>query len=307
MNIVFFGSDDFAAKSLEALIRSDHKVLACVTQPDRPKGRNLILSAPLPKIISGKYGIDVLQPRDLRNEDFVENLKSYKVDLFVVIAYGRILTNEILDLPEKFSINVHGSLLPKYRGAAPINWAVINGDSKTGITIAKIDQRLDSGDILSQKEVEIKDSDTSLTLRNRMIDLSPDFLLSCLDDIEKDCVCVKKQDNASVSLAPKLTKSLGLIDWNKTALEIHNLIRGLLPWPSAYTLYRGKMLKILESEIIDENSSSGKITSLSKEGFIVSAKDKSLLIKRVHLESSKPMDAVSFTAGHKIEVETILG
>lgn len=308
MKIVFFGSDDFASKNLESLVSSGHEVLACVTQPDRPKGRDLKIALPLPKIVSGKYGIDVLQPKDLKNAGFLENLKSYDADLFVVIAYGRILTKEILEIPKMFSINVHGSLLPKYRGAAPINWVIINGDEKTGITIAKIDQKLDSGDILKQKELEIKKDDTSATLRARMIDESIDFLLNCLSDIKNNNISFQKQDSSKVSIAPKLTKDLGCIDWNKSAFKIHNLIRGLRPWPSAYTKYNGKLLKILEAEVLDQDSTApGEILDVSKQGFVVGTQDKVLLVKRVHLESSKPMDAASFVAGHKIESGTILG
>ncbi|MDD3374996.1 MAG: methionyl-tRNA formyltransferase [Candidatus Omnitrophica bacterium] len=307
MKIVFFGSDDFASRNLESLICSRHEVLACVTQPDRPKGRDLKISLPMPKIISANYGVDVLQPKDLRSDEFLKALKGYGAELFVVIAYGRILTKEILDLPMMFSINVHGSLLPKYRGAAPINWAIINGDQKTGMTIAKIDQNLDSGDILKQKELDIKKDDTSAILRQRMINESVDFLLNCLDDIENNNISLQKQDCTKVSFAPKLTKELGLIDWNKSAEEIRNLVRGLLPWPSAYTKYKGKILKILETEVVDQNSVPGKIINVSKQGFVVGASDKALLVKRVHLESSKQMDAASFVAGHKIEVGTILG
>ena len=305
MKIVFFGSDDFAAKNLENLIGSRHDVLACVTQPDRPKGRSLRITAPQVKLVAGENNIDVLQPRNLKDEDFLDCLKDYNADIFVVIAYGRILPDVVLAIPKIFCINVHGSLLPRYRGAAPINWAIINGEKQTGITIAKINQDLDSGDVLAQRTVDIRDNDTSVVLREKMIQKSIPFLLECLKDVEKGSLRLESQNAENVTYAPKLKKEMGLISWSETSQKIHNLIRGLLPWPSAFTYYEGKILKILESEVVasfSKDAIPGEILAISKQGFIVNTSQQALLVKKVHPESSKPMDAKSFVVGHKLDV-----
>jgi len=304
MNIVFFGSDNCAAANLENLIKSRHRVLACVTQPDKPKGRFLHLTAPLTKEVAINHGIEVLQPQQLQDEKLIAKLSSYSADLFVVIAYGRILTTEILSIPRNFSINVHASLLPQYRGAAPINWAIINGERITGVTIIKISPQLDEGDIILQKEIPISQKDDAISLKEEIIKESLPLLLEAIDQIEKGIHRCVAQDSKKVNYAAKLTKEDGLIDWRSKAEEIHNLVRGLVPWPSAYTHYKGKMLKILETEVveIEENVFPGHVASISKQGFVIGTSSKAILIKKVHPEASRAMDAASFVAGHKIEV-----
>ena len=302
MNIVFFGSDDFAAAHLKALIDSRHEVAACVTQPDKPKGRGWKVSGSPVKQCAGEHKILVLQPTRLRDEVFLSQLRCLDSDLFVVVAYGQFLPDEVLAVPHRFAVNVHSSLLPKYRGAAPINWAIVNGERQTGISIMKISSVLDAGDILVQEKIAIARDDTAVTLRTRMSQICPFFLLETMDTIEKNAYTLTPQAHEAATFAPKLTKELGRIRWNSKAEVIYNLVRGLLPWPAAYTFYKGKLLKILETEVMDKDFSvvsSGEVTEIDKKGFVVAAAGGGLRIKKVHFEASRPMEAHDFVAGHK--------
>ena len=338
MKIVFFGSDDFAQRHLEALVTS-HNVLACVTQPDKPKGRGMkVVESPI-KITAQKNKIPVLQPTVLTEQSFIDTLKKYNADLFVVIAYGRILPSAVLKIPKLFPLNVHGSLLPRYRGAAPINWAIMNGDKKTGITIMKLNEQMDAGDIIEQMTLDIAPIDDAQMLREKMMQAGPTFLLTTLEKIAANRYQPKKQDMKEVTLAPKLTKELGKIDWNKSAVEIHNLVRGLIPWPTAYTtiielplnkqnsktlaivddpgesfrvregkLNKEKTLKILLSQVVSHKATTpGQIIALSKEGILVSCRDQALLAQRVQPQDGKPMDAHAFVIGHKLKIGDSLG
>ena len=305
MNIVFFGSDDFALKSLEKLIGSKFQISACVTQVDKPKGRGLKVAEGPIKQFAVKNSIPVLQPAKLSDLVFIDELRSFNSDLFVVIAYGKILPKEVLSTPKLFCVNVHGSLLPKYRGAAPINWAILNGDKKTGVTIIKMNPYMDAGDIISQEELIIREDDTAVTLREKMAEAGAELLLKTIQSIEKNSHTSEKQDLSQVSYAPKLSKELGVIKWDEKAQAIYNSIRGLVPWPSAYTYFNGKVLKILEAEIrpvASPKAVPGEVVFLTKEGFVVAALKDALHITKVHLESGKPMDAKSFAAGHKLHV-----
>lgn len=283
---------------------SKHDVVACVTQPDRPKDRGLkVLSSPV-KAKAKEYKIPVLQPDSVKDSAFVSQLKDYPSDVFVVIAYGKILSKELLAIPGAGAVNVHGSLLPKYRGAAPINRAIIQGETETGISIIKINERMDAGDILAQAKIKIEKDDTAVTLRAKMAKLGADCLCETIDLMETRPLQGKAQDNEDVTFAPKLTKELGLIAWEKSAAEIHNLVRGLLPWPTAYTYYHGKLLKILETEVVRSEHPSnppGTVVDISKDGYIAATGSGNVLVKKVHLESARPMDARSFIAGHKLE------
>lgn len=305
MRIIFFGSDDFAATNLEALIKSSHQIVACVTPPDKPKGRHLKVGYSPVKECALQNDIDILQPVDFKEGSFVEKLKDYHADLFVVIAYGRILPRIILSIPKIFCINVHGSLLPKYRGAAPINWAIINGDQLTGVSIIKMNHKMDAGEIIVQTKLKIDQGDTALTLREKMAPLSADLLLSSVSAIENNDYVLTMQNEDNVSFAPILTKNHGLISWKKSAVEIHNLIRGLCPWPGAFTHFQGKILKILETQVLNIDSSStfpGEVINITPPGVVISTPQNALLVKRVHLESSKPMDSKDFAIGHRLAV-----
>src|SRR3989344_2026568 len=310
MNIIFFGSDDFALVNLERLARSSFSVAACVTQPDKPKGRGMkVASSPI-KEFALKNKIPLLLPADLREISFINALKEIQADLFVVIAYGKILPAEILNIPKIFCINVHGSLLPKYRGAAPINWAIIHGDRTTGVTVIKMNEMMDAGEIVSQQTIPIEEQDTAVTLRAKMAQTSTELLLKTIQSIAEKKFQLTKQDLTSVSHAPRLSKELGVIKWKDKADTIHNLVRGLLPWPAAYTYFNGKRLKILETHLTVLPSGKfapGEILEIKKEGFLVAAADKALLIKQVHLEDSKPMDAHSFAIGYRPSPGPALG
>lgn len=305
MKIVFFGSDNFAAAHLQSLIDSDHQVLACLTQPDRPKGRGMKVVLSTIKECAEKYDIPILQPSTLKQDGLVEELKKFQSDIFIVIAYGRFLPTEILNIPSLGAINVHGSLLPQYRGAAPINWAIINGEKETGLSIIKLTKEMDAGDILAQAKISITDDDTSMTLREKMMKEGPSLLQQTLDDLSENRCTPVAQDHSKVTFAPKLNKELGAIQWGKKADDIYNLIRGSLPWPSAYTSFNGKFLKILEAQVVEQDDSQyepGTVSGVSKEGIIVVAGGGCVLIKQVHLQDSKPMDAHSFVVGHKLQV-----
>ncbi len=303
MNIVFFGSDDFAAAHLEALFGSKHKVCACVTQPDKARGRGMEVSASPIKEAALRKGIPVFQPADLNEKTFLKGLKAFDADLFVVIAYGRLLPTEVLGMPRTLTINVHSSLLPKYRGAAPINWAIINGERETGISIMRVTAKMDAGDILAQKKFKILKADTAVSVRARMMETGPQFLLKTVDAIGKGTYTFTVQDDQKATAAPKLTKESGHIQWDKPARDIHNLARGLLPWPTAYTYYQGKLLKILETEVVPGRFLSyppGEVVSVDKKGFTVATVDQGLLVKVVHLEASRPMSAYQFMMGHRL-------
>jgi len=306
MKIIFFGSDDFAGENLRKLIEEGFSVLACVTQPDRPAGRGLkVVPSPI-KAMAQEKKIPVFQPEDLKDQNFLEQLEGFQADLFIVIAYGKILPPAVLKTPKMFCINVHGSLLPAYRGAAPINRAIINGDGQTGFSIIKINTKMDAGEIIVQEKMTIHDDDTAQDLRERMARQSAVCLCRTVNQLEVGAFSLTPQDESSVTLAPKLTKELGHIDWKRSALEIHNLARGLLPWPAAYTLYKGKTLKVLKTALVPDaaDAEPGKVLRVTKEGIFVACGKNSLLLTRVHPESGKPMDAASFAAGHKVQPGT---
>ena len=301
--IVFFGSDEFAAGHLEKLIAAGRCVLACVAPPDVVKGRGMNLAVPPVKASGLRFKIPVLQPERFDNV-FIDQLKNFQADLFVVIAYGRILPKQVLEIPKVFSVNVHASLLPSYRGAAPINWAIINGDKVTGLSIIRMNEKLDAGEILFQQRIEITDRDTSVTLKTKMAEMGRGLLLKTIEAVEKREYTLTPQDEKFITFAPKLAKETGHIDWNKEAIKIHNLARGLLPWPSAYTFFNGKQLKILETEVVSDDGqlSAGKVSEIHKDGFVVSTGKGAILIKKVHLADSTEMDAQNFLRGHKMEL-----
>lgn len=308
MKIIFFGSDDFAVVNLNAVVNAGHQVVACVTAPDRPKGRGMhVVSSPVAEFAERKK-IPVLKPERLRDGDLIQRLKDCEAQLFVVIAYGKILPPELLAVPKIAAINSHGSLLPKYRGAAPINWALINGDAETGISIIKMNPQLDAGDVIAQERLKIDPHDTAVTLRAKLSALSATCLCRTVLALGQGECHPVVQDARQVSLAPKLTKELGHIDWQKPAAQIHNLVRGLLPWPTAYTHFNGKLLKILETGIGEHSSfQPGVIGAVTPKGLSVGTGDGALLIKRVHPESGKEMAAVDFLHGHKLQVGQRLG
>ena len=305
MNIVFFGTSEFAIPSLEALLDAGQKVSAVVTQPDRPRGRDLKLSPPPVKVLALSKGIPVFQPQDASGTESIDYLKKLGADLFVVISFGQILKRDVLSIPKLYAINVHGSLLPQYRGAAPTNWAVINGDKKSGVTIIKMNEKMDEGDMILKRETAIESEDTNITLTEKLSDIGAKALLEAIAIIEcKKEVKFEKQNSAEVTYAPKLRKGDGLINWNEPALKIHNKVRGFIPWPGAYTYYDGKILKVLQTEIVtstDEPADDGEVVDIAEgKGVIVRTGSGSLAIQYLQLEGKKVLDSDSFVRGHRI-------
>ncbi len=303
MKIIFFGSDDFAAVHLQKLIDSPYEITACVTQPDKPKGRGMKMIISPIKACAEQHNIPVLQPVDFKDETILSELKHFEADLFVVIAYGQILPKTVLDIPKIFAVNVHGSLLPQYRGAAPINWAVINGDLYTGLSIIQMNTAMDAGDIIRNHKIGIHPSDTAETLRATMMTLGPELLMKALNDIQQDQHQLVTQEEHAISFAPKLTKELGCIDWNKSAEDIYNLVRGLQPRPGAYTFFKGQQLKIWSTVLSEEpcpDISPGCVIRADKQGLLVATGDGCLMIEEVQLQSSKRMASHNFVVGHPI-------
>ncbi len=309
MKIVFFGSDYFAAVNLEALLASEHQVVGCVTQPDKPQGRGMKMAISPIKHIAMEANIPYIQPDTLKGADAVAVLKVFDADVFVVVAYGRLLTQEVLNVPKKFCVNVHGSLLPKYRGTAPVNWAILNGDKMTGVTIQKMALALDAVDIIAQENIPIERKANAAQLRERMSHTGAQLLVRTLDAIEKGTHTLTPQETAQVTYAPKLSKDMGQIDWKKSAQQIYDQIRGLQPWPGAYVSYQDKMLKITQAAVTSIDSRShqpGEVMTVAHEGITVATSDHGLLIIDVHPPAKNVMPAASFAAGHKVKPGVLL-
>jgi len=315
MNIVFFGSSNFAVPSLKALITSGRKVSCVVTQPDRQKGRGLSLGSTEIKRVALEFGLRLYQPQKVNTPEATEFLKDLSPDLFVVIAYGQILAPEILKIPKILPLNVHGSLLPKYRGAAPINWAIIKGEKATGISIIKMVREMDAGPIIFQEEADINEDDTAITLEGKLSRLAQGLLPGVIKNIELKNYKLITQDEGKVSFASRLKKEDGLIPWGKSAQDIYNLIRGCLGWPGALTYYKGKLLKIykakVSSRVLGFLSSQvrrlpGEIINVSKEGIVVATGEDSLVIEELQMEGKRRMKAEEFIAGHKICIGEVL-
>ena len=304
MKIIFFGTSDFAVPSLERIIGSDHELLAVVTQPDRKKGRHLVLTPPPVKDCAGKSSIPLHQPLDASSDEIVTLLKKYGADLFVVVEFGQILKKGLLEAPNRSCVNLHASLLPKYRGASPINWALVNGEKVTGVTTMKMVEKMDAGDVILQREADVKPSDTSETIKERLAVLGADLLLETIGLIASGKAVYKKQDEEEATYAPKLKKEDGLIDWSKDAREIENRVRGFSPWPSAYTHWSGNLVKIWKANANTTPLSKtdiGKILRLD-DGIVVGTGKGELSINTLQLEGGKKLDAASFLNGHRLRI-----
>ena len=315
MRILFFGCDDFAAVNLRRLLDDGHKVVGLVTQPDKPKGRGLHIAFSPTKEIALSRDIEVFQPSTLREQAALDKLQAFGADLFVVIAYGLFLPEKALALPKHFCVNVHASLLPKYRGAAPINWAIINGEVETGVTLMKMTTTMDGGEIIAQARCDVPGNMTSAALRVRLASMGAELLSGMVPRIKAGDYELVPQDDHQVSRAPKMHKDLGHIQWTESAQRVHDLIRGTQPWPGAFTFLRGRLLKILDTAVADAvaegravtKGKPGEIVELHKDGFYVQAADRAVLIRKVHPANSKPMEARAFLAGHKLAVGEVLG
>ncbi len=309
MKIVFMGTPDFAVPSLQILIEEDYNVLKVVTQPDRPKGRGKKITMPPVKQMALKHNLQVYQPHSLRERETIEILEKLEPDIIIVVAYGNILPKEVLSIPPLGCINVHASLLPKYRGAGPIQWAIINGEASTGITTMYMEEGLDTGDMILKKELRIGENETAGELHNRLSLLGSNALGETLKLIEKGSAPRIKQDHKKSTYAPMLTKDLGNIKWDKTADEIHNLIRGTIPWPVAYTTYKDRNMKIWKSRVARGNASElpGKIIEITKDEIIVSTGKNNLIIEEVQFSGGKRLTVRDFLVGNTIDENVILG
>jgi methionyl-tRNA formyltransferase len=308
MKVVFMGTPDFAVPTLERLIEK-HEVAAVLTQPDKPKGRGQKMQYTPVKEVAANFNIPTYQPVNLKiDEECKRALYDINPDVIVVVAYGQILSKEILGIPKYGCINVHASLLPELRGAAPINWSIIRGNKKTGITTMKMDVGLDTGDMLLKKEVAINDSETAGELHDKLMTLGADLLIDTLDRIEAGNVTTEAQNHDLSSYAPMLTKELGHIDWSKDSNAVHNLIRGVTPWPGAYSYYNNTIIKIWDAEKSSSKDckSSGEIIEVSKDGIRVACGKGSILITELQEVGGKRMRVSSYLNGHTINIGEIL-
>ena len=311
MRIVFMGTPDFAEESLKKIYEAKHEILAVVTNPDRPKGRGMkMISTPVKQYAIEK-NLKVIQPEKIRNNvEFIEEIKKLNPDVICVVAYGKILPKEILEIPTFGCINVHASLLPKYRGAAPIQWAILNGDKTTGVTTMYMDEGMDTGDIILKKEVNINDNQTTGELWDELKKIGGDLLVDTLEKIKNGTAPIIKQDK-DFSMAPMLSKSMAQINWNtKTAEEIKNLVRGLNPIMGAYTFLKGKKIKFWKVQIIDENEiqvenmnflkNGTVIISDSKDGIYIKCKDGTIKVLEIQGENAKRMTIQEYLRGNPI-------
>lgn len=301
------GTPEFAVPSLKKLIEENYEICGVFTKLDKPQGRKRIITPPPVKVFALEHGLKVFQPEKLKIQETADLIESLKPDAIAVVAYGKILPKNIIDMPKYGCINVHGSLLPHYRGAAPIQWSIINGDKVTGISTMFMDEGLDTGDILLQTKVSINDDETSEELKKRLSVIGAELLIKTLKELENGTLERIKQDDSQATLSPPLDKITGDIDWNKPAQEIHNLVRGSNPWPIAHTLLRGKNFKIYKSRVSTYRiSQPGKI--ISTDPLIVGCgENTSLQLLEVQIEGKKRMAAGDFSRGYRLSSNTILG
>lgn len=309
MKIVYMGTPDFAVGPLEALIAAGHTVTAVVTQPDRPKGRGGKVQMTPVKECAVAHDIPVFQPVRIKNPEAMETLRAFEADVFVVAAFGQILSQEILDMPRYGCLNIHGSLLPKYRGAAPIQWAILNGEQKTGVTIMQMDAGVDTGDMLLKSVVPIEAADTDETLEAKLMEAGSSLIVEALEKLEKGQLKPQKQPQEDLFYAKMLTKSMGQIDWSEPAAVIERKVRGLHSWPGAYTFCQGKLLKVFWAEVTEEpaDDKPGVVSSVTKDAIIVNAQDQKLRLLEVQLEGKKRMAVKDFLLGCRIGRSEKLG
>lgn len=303
MKVIFMGTPEFSVGTLKALAEAGHEVVLAVTQPDKPKGRGGRMQYPPVKEMALEYGIPVFQPKKIRAPECVEELRKYEADIMVVIAFGQILPKEILEMTPYGCVNVHASLLPKYRGAAPIQWAVINGEKVTGVTTMQMDEGLDTGDMLLKTEVPITEEETGESLHDKLAKAGAALCVETLAKLQEGSIIPEKQGESPTAYAKMLDKKLGNIDWTKSAVEIERLVRGLNSWPSAYTYWNKKVVKIWKASVTDENSNeqAGTVVKVEKDGFYVQTGNGLLKVLELQIPGKKRMDAGAFLRGYTIE------
>ena len=307
MKIIFMGTPDFAAASLEALIASRHEIQAVVTQPDKPKGRKGELTPSPVKVVAEGKGIKVYQPLQVRDEEFVKTLRAYNPDVIVVVAFGQIIPLSILKMPKFGCVNIHGSLLPKYRGAAPIQWAVLDGEKETGITTILMDEGIDTGDILLKKTIKIDMDETSGSLFDKLMALGAETILETLDELENGNLTPIKQGESPTAYAKMLTKAMGLIDFTRPAKELDCFVRGMDPWPSAYTLLSGKTLKLWKVRAVEGSGKAGSVIGIGKERFCIACGEGAIEVLEGQLEGKKRRSAGDFLKGSTLNIGQELG
>ncbi len=307
MRVIFMGTPDFAVGTLEAIIEAGHEVVLAVTQPDKPKGRSASLQFPPVKECAIAHNIPVFQPVKIREQKNIDELKKYDPDIIIVVAFGQIVSKEILDMPRYGCVNVHASLLPKYRGAAPIQWAVINGDEMTGVTTQRMDVGVDTGDIIETAQLRIAEDETGGSLFDKLAMVGARLCVSTMEKIEKGEATYTPQKEEEATHTRKIEKELGNVDWSKPAKEIECLIRGLNPWPSAYTHLNGKNLKLWQAGVVDENSAlkPGTIVKVTKNEILVQTGAGMLSLLEVQLEGKKRMPVDAFLRGYPLEEKTV--
>lgn len=313
MRIIFMGTPDFSVGTLEALVAAGHEVCLAVTQPDKPKGRGKEMQFTPVKEAAIRHGIPVYQPKRVREPECVEELRKYQADVMVVIAFGQILPKEILDMTPYGCINVHASLLPKYRGAAPIQWSIICGEEVTGVTTMQMDEGLDTGDMLLKTEVVITPEETGESLHDKLAEAGAALCVKTLAELEDGNLTPEKQGETPTIYAKMLDKQLGNIDWAKPAIEIERLIRGLNSWPSAYTYWEDKVMKIWKAKVVCETAEEtavaaepGCITRVEKDGFYIQTGEGELKVEELQIPGKKRMDAGAFLRGYHLEPGILL-
>lgn len=315
MRAVFMGTPEIAATVLKSVLASKHEVIAVVTQPDKPKGRGHEMAFPPVKEVALAADIPVMQPQRARDEAFIEELKALNPDIILVAAYGKLLPKAILDMPKFGCINVHASLLPKYRGASPIQWAVLNGDEKSGVTIMHMAETMDTGDIIMSKEVVLAEDETAGTLHDKLAEIGGPLLIEAMDALETGRAPRIRQNDEEATHVTMLDKTMGNLDFSKPAVQLERFIRGLNPWPTAYTKLDGKMLKLWRAEVIPAEEAGkeakgvapGTIIGIYKDAFTVLTGDGILRVKELQLEGKRKMTAEEFLRGFSLEVGTVLG
>lgn len=309
MRVIFMGTPDFSVGTLEALVSAGHEIVLAVTQPDKPKGRGKSMQPTPVKEAAAAHGIEVYQPKRIREEESIRVLREKQPDVIVVVAFGQILPKEVLDIPPLGCINVHASLLPKYRGAAPIQWAVINGEKVSGVTTMRMDEGLDTGDMIMKEEVVLSEDETGGSLFDRLSEIGAQLCVRTLEAIAGNTAVYTKQDHSLATLTRPIKKELGRIDWKMPASEAECLIRGLNPWPSAFTELDGKMLKIWKAEVIGAESGQepGTIVKTDKDSIFVQTGKGQLNLKEIQLEGKKRMECGAFLRGYPVKAGTHLG
>lgn len=309
MNIMFMGTPDFAIPSLEALYNAGHNVVCVVTQPDKPKGRGHKMAHPPVYECAQSHGTPIYQPQNLKKENFEHILIDSNPDLIAVVAYGKILPEYVLNYPKYGCVNVHGSLLPKYRGAAPMQWCIINGESKTGVTTMLMEKGLDTGDMLLKAEIELTDDDNYETVHDKLNVIGANLLVETISKLQNGEIVPQKQDDSLSCYSPMIDKTNSKIDWSKPAQNIKNLVRGLYPFPRAYTMYCDKLLKIEKATAVQTQSSDecGTIIAVDKKSFTVKCSgDTALCVTKIQMEGKKSMDVQSYLLGNTIQKGIVL-